>query len=839
MAAGYTHEEAKTRAVLLEMQSYEIFLDLASDPSVIRSRAEIRFRCWGPGVSSYANLAAGTVHQIQLNGQALDPADVLVDGCLHLTGLTADNVLTVDAESGYPADGRGLGRFTDPADGSVYVLATCFPNLASRLLCCFDQPDLRADVTLSVSAPAGWECVSSGAVTARPESGQAGVWRFATVPAMKIYELILCAGPYVTAAEGNLPGQAAPIPLSVRSRRTLAHEPGLAKITTMVGTALAFYERILGVPCPYPKYDVVFAPGLNANAMQVPALMLVSERLLQRAADPEDTVALILAHEVAHLWFGCLVEGRWWDDLWLAEAMADYLGDTAGDEAFHRPAAWARYGMRTKPQGYEADSAPGVEPVSSPVEDAADGLSKPWAITYVKGGSVVRQLAALIGDAALRTGLHDYLTSFGWSAATLDDLMGCWSRASGRDLTEWAEQWLRTPGVNTLRPELTLAPDGTIASLSVRQDPLPARTHRISIGLYGRQGGRLHRRHRIYLEMKEPRTAAPELTGLPAPDALILNDQDLTFAIIRFDDRSLRNLTECAMQVDDPLAEAVCWTAAWDMTMAAELAASDFTDLVIRRIAAEPVSIAVDTLLQRARTAADYYAPPGQRPALRQRLAAAILDTIGRTRPASRTQRQLAAAFAASAETEGQLTLLRSWLAGASLPDGVSADLDLRAQILATLSARGLASDNDLDAYAAADPVGGQLHAATCRAMRPDPAAKKAAWVAALDADQTLHLARAHATGIWVPGQDAILAPYQDRYFSEALPALSHNQTYTGLQLAGLLYPATPADPVTLDATTRYLAGSDPFPALRRVLLDQARTLGQTITAQAKAAREG
>jgi aminopeptidase N len=585
--------------------------------------------------------------------------------------------------------------------------------------------------------------------------------------------------------------------------------------------------------------DVVCAPGLNASGMQVGGVMLVNERLVQRAADPEDTVPLLLAHEVAHLWFGSMVEGRWWDDLWLAEAIADYLGDTAGDEALRRPAAWASYGMRTKPLAYEIDSAHGAEPVSSPVPDAADALSKPWEIVYIKGGSVVRQLGALIGDTALRAGLHDYLTGFGWRAATLEDMVGCWSRRSGRDLTEWAGQWLRTPGVNTLRPELTLAPDGTIAELAVHQEAPPARTHHLSIGLYGRRADRLHCQHRVSLEIHSSITVVPELAGQPAPDALILNDQDLAYAIIRFDGRSLRNLKECAMDVGDPLAEAVCWTAAWDMTMAAELTASEFTGLVVQRMSGAPLPVAVEVLVQRARTAADRYAPPGQRSALRQRLASAALDAAGRAQPASRTQRQLAAGFAASAETESQLARLRSWLAGDSPPGGVPAALDLRAQILATLSARGLATDADLDAYAAADPAGGQLHVATCRAMRPDPAAKQAAWAAALDDAQSEPLAAAHAAGIWVPGQDAVLAPYRDRYFAEALPILSRNQARTSLRLARLLYPATLADQATLDATTAYLAGRDPSAALSGVLLDQARTLGQAITARAKAAQAG
>jgi aminopeptidase N len=342
------------------------------------------------------------------------------------------------------------------------------------------------------------------------------VWRFATIPA-KPYELVLAAGPYVTTSGEEIHGAGGPVRLTVRCRPRLAGEPGLARVSGVVRRVVEYYEGLLGVACPYPKYDVVFAPGLGPKAMQLPAVMLVSEELLQQAADPgDDFGTLVLAHEVAHLWFGCLVEGRWWDDLWLAEGMASYLAPLAGQEALSLDAVWAGFSMDDKARACQADQAPGMLPVTSPVADAAAGMSRPAAITYGKAAAVVRQLAALIGDEALRAGLRDYLTRYGGTAATTADLIGCWAQASGRDLGEWAEQWLRTPGVNTLRPELTLGPDGTVASFAVVQEPPPAdvagggrpvlRTHRIAAGLYDLDDGRLRRRGQVTAEITGART---------------------------------------------------------------------------------------------------------------------------------------------------------------------------------------------------------------------------------------------------------------------------------------------------------------------------------------------
>ena len=834
---GCTEAEAQQRAALLAVESYAVFLDLAAGPDRIRSRAEIRFRCREPGAATFADLRTRSVSRVTCNGESLDPGRAVSGGRLHLPGLAARNVLTVDAEFGYSAGGRGLSRFADPADGGQYAFGYCYPTSAPGMFCCFDQPDLRADLTLEVSAPAGWQCAANGAVTGRPAAGEAGTWRFATVPAMKPSELALRAGPYVTAAAEDYRGADGLVRMSLGSRPALAGSAGLARAGDVVRQALGYYEQMLACRCPYPKYDVVFVPDLGPLAVSLPGLMLASETLLQRLADPGDDFGpLVLAHEVAHLWFGCLVKGRWWDDLWLAEALATYLGHTAREEALGPDSPWRAFCMREQAPAYQTDSLPGTQPVSSPVNDAAEALARPFDITYAKGASVVRQLAALIGDDAMRGGLRAYLASYGGAAATLDDLVGCWSRASGRDLSGWAEQWLRTAGVNLLRPELTLAADGTVRSLAVVQDPPsaagPLRTHRVAIGVYDRDGTRLRRRRVVAAELAGARTVIPELAGTPAPDAFVVNDGDLTFARVRFDDRSLPVLLACAMDVDDPLTEAVCWNAAWDMTTAAELSPAGFTDLVVRRISGGHPPAGAAELLEHARAAADYYAVPACRPGLRQRLAAAALDGARRAQPGSRAQRALAVGFAASAHGDSQLGLLRRWLGGTSLPDGVPADLELRGRILATLSACGLASDDDLDAFAAADPVGGEAQRSTCRALRPDPAAKEAAWTAALAGGQSPRTAQAHARGIWAPGQEGLLTPYRDRYFTEALPALRRQEASAATKLARLLYPATLAEVATVTATGAALERDGLGGPLRVVLLEQRAIMQQVLAAR-------
>jgi aminopeptidase N len=819
-----TETEAAARAALIDVASYDVFADLTAEP--VRSRTEIRFGCREPGAASFAELTA-TATRAVLNGRELaGPAD----GRLALPGLAAQNVLTVEADV---ADGT-LSRFTDPADDAGYLLFTGYPTQAPGLFCCFDQSDLIATTTLSLVLPAGWDCLTNGPVIARPPAGQAGTWRFGPVSGTRPFDLTIAAGPYVQAWRGE-GGTAGAVRMSIRRRRSLdGSAPGLDRFAGLARQALEYYERMLGVPCPYPAYDIGFVPRLDATAISIPGLMLVNESLLARMADPDDDfVAMVCAHEVAHLWFGCHVGMRWWDDLWQDEAMASYLSYTAiGD-------AWAAFCYREKERAYAADALPGRQPVSSPVASAADAMFRPVALTYSKGAAVIRQLAALIGDEALRAGLADFMRRFGGGSAALDDLIGCWSRSSGRDLRGWAREWLRTEGASTLRASVQAGPDGTIGSLVVEQDD--PRTHRLGIGLYERplKGG-LRRRRVISAEISGARCEVPVPAGEPVPDAVVLNEGDLTYAEVSFGPGTLDALAEAAMDVGDALTEAVCWNAAWRMVTSGGLAGGDFAGLVTRRLGAgmrlPPAGLEV--LLERAVTAADRYAPDTERAGLLASVAAASLAGASSAAAAGAAgnvhgprQRALAAGFAASASSDEQLEVVRSWLSGET-PAGLVLDGDLRGRLLRTLAARDLATEEDLDALVAADPVGGEQNRVSCRALRPDTAAKAAAWELALAENQDRRTTEAAARGIWVPGQEAVLAGFRDRYFAEAVPALDGREVRTMRRLARALYPATLAEPATLAATEAALERGGLSEGMRLVLQEQEAILRAVLAAR-------
>jgi aminopeptidase N len=826
--------EAVERAALLTIDSYEVNLDI-TDETQARSRTVIDFRCRLPGAQSFADLRGGSVARIVLNGEELEPRSVMRDDRILLAGLAAENTLVVEAAFEYTSIGRGFSRFEELGSEETYVLVYGYPTYAPEIFCCFDQLDLRADFTLSVSAPARWRCASNGRPLPMPPEAEAGLWRFSTVPMMKPCELTVCAGPYASVWESGGGGVA----IEVWCRESLASTSVLDRAGELAQRAIAYYEEALSSACPCEHLTAVFAPAIGPLAAQFPGIMLVNESLSHRVPDADDDlVTMVIAHEISHLWFGGSVEGRWWDDLWLAEAIATYVSYVAGERSLEMRDGWAEFGMTEKPSAYRADTLPGREPVSWPVASAAAALARPAALVYVKGASVLRQLAALIGDDALWAGLRDYLDRYGGSVASLPDIIACWERAAGRELGEWARLWLQTPGVNTLRPEVDLRPDGTMELAVLQTGDCPDRLHRIRVGMYellqadGYESPSLLRRRVFEVEVSSGCTVVTGPTGSRTPDAIILNDGDLTFASIRFDPLSWHALTDCAMRVDDPTTEAVCWNAAWDMMTTGELGASELVDLVARRVSEGRPSPGAGALLGRAVWAADRYALPEARAALRELLATAALEGAARADRPSKAQRQLMIGGCASAETGGQLALIRSFL------DDETTHVDVRRQILTTLAARDLVTEEDLVAFEAADPVGGGLLRATCRALRPDPDAKELAWAAALSRGQAPRLAQAHASGIWVPGQEQIVIAYRERYFTEALHALGEHDSRSAQRLASTLYPSTLIDAETIRLTDAALERADVPQAIRFALIEQKALLQQVLVARAVASRE-
>jgi aminopeptidase N len=827
-----TRDEAAARAAVLTVDAYEIDLDLTAGDDAFRSLTTVRFRAGRPGADTFVELRPVRLRSARLNGAPLDPAD-LVDGRLPLRGLGADNELVVDADIAYSNTGEGLHRFVDPADGRTYLYQLSFLDQAPGLFACFDQPDLKAPVSLRVTAPPDWLVAANAPV----ETAADGVWQFARTPPLSTYVVSLVAGPY-HARRAEHDG----VPLALYCRASLAADldRDAEELFGITAACLDRFHELFGVRYPFGEYGQAFVPEFNGGAMENPGMVLIRDDYVFRTAVPDserELRAITIAHEMAHMWFGDLVTMRWWDDLWLNESFAEYLGTRVTAEATRFRDAWATFAIQRKSWGYAADQRPSTHPVAPErVSDTAEALLNFDGISYAKGAAALRQLVAWLGDEAFFGGLRAHFEAYRFGNATLADLLAHLGHASGRDLTAWADAWLRSAQVNTLRAEVAAA-DGRYGEVAVRQDAPPGhptlRPHRVGLGLYDLAGGAARRRAAVDVELGPvPLTAVPELAGAPTADLLLVNDGDLTYAKVRLDDASAAAAARVLPALPDPLARAVLWLALIDAATDAEAPVRDLVAVVAAALPTETHVGLIEDVLRLSRQLVDRYVADAERDRLLARLAAACEELVTAEPGGSR---QLAAARTLVGAEPAGGGRLAAWLAG-DVPAGVKVDADLRWRVQYRRAVLGEAGPDEIEAELARDrtATGGQW-AARCRAALPDPESKRRAWrIVVGEEAASARLAVETARGFWQPEQAALTAEYVDRYFADMPAAYPRRTPMAAEQVARLAYPALAVGQATREAAARLLARPDLPAALRRAVRDADDDMRRAIEARTR-----
>ncbi|HEV8627132.1 MAG TPA: aminopeptidase N [Acidimicrobiia bacterium] len=844
--------EAAERARLLDDLHYDVTLDVTGE-GLFRSETRLRCRSGDEGAETFLDLTAVRVEAVTVNGQPIDmSAYDAAAGRLRIGELAAENEIVVVAEHAYEHTGVGLHRFVDPVDGAVYLHTQFEPFDAHRVFPCFDQPDLKATFCFEVDAPAGWEVVSNGAVTARPADGAPGRWRFATTEKMSTYITALVAGPY-----HSVHRQHRDIEMGLYCRQSLAQYLDADEIFDITAAGFDFFEDAFGQPYAFGKYDQLFVPEFNFGAMENAGCVTFSERHIFRSkvteAEREGRADTIL-HEMAHMWFGDLVTMRWWDDLWLNESFATFASYLGLVEATRFRSAWTTFASAWKTWAYRQDQLPSTHPIVADAPDIEAMKTNFDGITYAKGASVLRQLVAWVGQKEFLDGVRNYFARHAWGNTELRDFLGALEEASGRDLSEWAQQWLETAGVNTLR--VSFEGTDTYSAFAIEQQAPPdhptLRSHRVALGLYdydqsspgdtpGPPGRRLRRRDRVELDVEGHRTPVEDLVGVRVPDLLLVNDGDLAFAKIRLDPRSLATVTESLGTLDDSLARGLCWAASWDMLRDAELPARRYLDLVLANLAGEDQIAVVAGLLRNAEAAAIIYGDPANREPARRRLAEHALGALRSAAPGSDVQLAYARAFAAAARGDDHLALVRGPLDGQGIEgvDGLTIDTELRWVLVRSVATAGvddaptlIAAEEQRDATDA-----GARHAAAARAAQPHEAPKAEAWSALVDGDLPLAMMRAIMGGFRQPDQESLLQHWTQPYFEALLPVWERRGPDVGMSFTEMLYPAGDGAVTMTDA---YLARVSPIPApIHRLLLegrDQALRIARARACDAGAA---
>lgn len=840
-----TRAEAKTRSEVISVDSYLVDIDVTVDDTWFSTTTTVTFSCSTPGAATWIDLISAEILEAKLNGEQLDVSTSFDGARLQLSHLAAENTLTIRARGLFMNTGEGLHRFVDPVDGEVYLYTQFETADARRMYACFEQPDLKATFTLSVTAPAHWQVVSNETVRETVDLDDARrTSHFNTTPRMSTYITALVAGPYAVVRDEYV-GPHGTYPLGVYCRESLAQYLDADDIFTITKQGFAFFEKSFGVPYPFTKYDQLFVPEFNAGAMENAGCVTFLEDYVFRSrvtdAAYEQRSNTIL-HEMAHMWFGDLVTMTWWDDLWLNESFAEWAAHHANVHATRHRDAWTTFANLRKAWAYRQDQLPSTHPIAADMVDLDAVLVNFDGITYAKGAAALRQLVAYVGEPQFLAGLHNYFTKYAWGNTELVDLLAELEQTSGRDLSGWAAAWLQTSGVNLMSADVDVDGDGRYRSVIVNQQPpefppdVAPRPHRIRLGLYDVVGDTLNRRDQIELDVTDARTHVAELDGVIQPDLLLINDDDLTFAKIRLDERSWDTATHHLGNLDDSLARAVIWSAAWDMTRDGEVSTGAFVDLVLAGVGAETDIGVVQGVLRQARTAIDVYASPGHRNDYLQRFADALESYAWSAQPGSDRQLAFFRAFAGAARSDEHLAVIAELLEGKTELDGLVIDTDLRWSLLQRLVVMGRRGDAAIDAELVRDATAsGQRQAAVARAARPNLEAKTEIWNAIVsDTDLPNAIVESMIGGFMQRDQLDIVSQFRQRFFDDVGRVWADRTPEIGQSVAIGLYPAFVVEYETIAATDEFLANPDLNSGLRRLVSEGRDGVIRAIRAQSK-----
>jgi len=839
-----TKVEALTRSQHITVKAYAIEIDLrdvATSPT-FRTTATVTFLA-EPGQSSFIDAIAQTVHRVTLNGKDLDPADVFADSRIQLPSLKADNTLEVEADFAYTNSGEGLHRFVDPVDSEVYLYTQFEVPDSRRVFPVFEQPDLKATFSFTIHAPAHWEVVSNQP-TPTPTTVEGGsTWSFSPTPRISSYITALIAGPYEVVRDELTSSSGKTIPLGVFSRKSLAQFLDTDYIIDITRKGFEYFESRFGVPYPFEKYDQLFVPEFNAGAMENAGAVTFTETYVFRSqvsdAVRERRVVTIL-HELAHMWFGDLVTMRWWNDLWLNESFAEWASTNATAEASEWTEAWTTFQAMEKSWAYRQDQLPSTHPIVANIRDIEDVQVNFDGITYAKGGSVLKQLVAWVGEEAFFRGVHNYFVKHQWGNATLSDLLKELEDTSGRDLRPWSELWLETAGVNTLYPGVTTDDSGVITDFQIRQtapDDWPTlRPHRLALGFYNPgEDGVLHRVWRTELDIDGEFSPVADVVGQIRPALILINDDDLAYAKIRLDEHSRHTAVENLSQVASPLARALIWGSLWDSTRDAETPPADFIELVLGNIAQETESTTIRTALGQLALVARNYVTSERRSAVLEDVGTRVWDLAKNAAAASDAQFQLVKAFATLASTSDHAEILRSLREGDTTLAGLTIDTDLSWELLAGMALCGKASSSDIYTALEADKTSnGQQAAARARSMLPSTVDKKAVFDQLVSSDATPNaIVRSLTLGYDLVNDQSALEPLVDEYFSMLEPMWNSRTYKIAEYLAEGLYPGSLVSEELVAKSKAWLESHTSIPALRRIVEESVAGVERALRVQA------
>ena len=806
--------EAQTRAALIDVVRHDLELDFTDlvEGDALRATSRVEFRSREVGADTFIDCLAA-VEEATLNGRSLQ-TETMSGGRLVLERLEEDNELVVRSVQTRTSQAQGVLRSVDPADKLVYVWTSFEPDDARRVFACFDQPDLKAVFGITAVVPDTWTATSNSGDPDVTELDEGRRFSFADTPPLSTYNIVVNAGPMV-----ELRREVDGHDLGLFARQSLASvlERDADELFDLTARGLAFYGEQFGLAFPQHRYDQVFLPDLG-GAMENYGCVTWDDTFLYRTPpsySDRELRALILLHEMAHMWFGDMVTMRWWDDLWLNESFADWACHWAATSCTEFTNAWARQLVGDKQRAYAADLAPTTHPIRQPIPDVEAVAASFDAITYPKGASVLKQLVELVGEGVFTAALQRYFEKHAWSNTTLDDLVAEVEATSERDLGGWVQGWLGTAGTD----RLVVTRTGSAAQ--IRVEPPATRgplLHRLDVGVYAEEADRLSRKETRSLEV----AGDTDLADVDPDAVLLVNDRDLTYASVLPDDHSLAVMLTGGGRLPDALSRCLAVTTAWDLVVRGQIGTERFLACALDVLGHETAPSVVEPLLDIATSAVEGWSPPGRRDALMDQVA-----TLA-TRLAEQPEHRLAAvrALASTATTPEQLDTLSGL---------VRDDHDLRWRHLTRLAELGRYDADEVERLEREDPnPDAWQNALAAKAARPTAEAKQEAWDRAFGEPQLGTSALiAMGPAFWRPGQDELLRPFAEDYRSR-LPAFGERGMLAALVCTGSLFPRAGVDLDYLDSLEEATNQPEVVELVRKRVLERADGVRRMLRARSR-----
>lgn len=837
---GIPRALAQERAARVSDVRYTLGYMLVPHAATTQATETIQFRLTDAGAPLLLDFRDGQIAQMTLNGSAVAAAGEQGHVVLPAAALRAgDNTIEAQFTANIGVAGKAITRFADRDDGSEYLYTLFVPMDADMAFPCFDQPDLKGRFTLTVTAPEAWTVIgnSAAAGTRAAESGYRTT-SFGETEPISTYLFAFAAGPFVSVhPQAGLPK------VWVRKSQVKNAGDAVPAVQETAAAGMQFLAKYFDEPFPFPKYEMVLIPGFAYGGMEhAGATFLREESVIFRTAPTainrlnRDVVVL---HELTHQWFGDATTMRWFDDLWLKEGFAQYMAYKALAALRPNEPIWQRFYQSIKPAAYGIDETAGTTPIYQDIPNLKDAKSAYGAIVYEKAPGVLRQLNYVLGDAAFQKGLQIYLAQHKYGNATWSDLIGAFQKASGRDLSAWAEMWIRHPGMPRVETAWSCR-GGRLAELRLTQRPelnyesggddvWPVATE-VALGY---SDGSV-KTVRADLEARAAAVKLPQ-GGEACPAWVFANHSDHAYGLFLLDAKSRAAVMERVAGMPHVLRRTMLWGSLWDSVREAEMDPAAYAKLALNAVPREKDELLAASLLGRTQTAVHRYVGTGARDELMLRGATLAVD-----RMVHEDDHDLRIVWFRSLEGFGAQGVgeaaMQQLLSGTLTVPGVELRQQDRWGLVTALLAYGAPqADAVLAAEEKADQSGdGKKYAYVAQAARAD-AGTKAHYF-----DDYLH--NTQVSEDWISSslgafnywnQAGLTAPYV-RPALEALEQVKRERKI--FFLVGWLdaFLDGQQSQASLDAVNAYLAGAQPDADLRLKILQAMDELERTVKIRTK-----